>query len=131
MKVFEGCRCPNCQSVMFPTNVNMNEFRMVFVCPRGCCYTIVENIINKIPSEYLGYFLRFFNYSNLPYHNFCWNCHREIDTSLKLKRDPIITLGYICPYCNQSLRGLMTRKNKITQHRVSIPSSPCFVENLL
>ncbi len=135
MRIFQGCRCGNCLSIMFPFYFDIFNTSIRFVCPRGCTWGEVVGIFNKIPIEFINKWQINFSPGNAIYRNFCWNCYSEIISEMvngtKAKRDTIWSLGFVCQNCQESLRGLMVKKGVITTTKVFIPSNPVYVGNLI
>lgn len=124
MEIFEGCRCPNCESVMFPAEFNPFNSCVKFVCPRNCSYAIMTRAFEKIPTEFISQILGFFEYQE-PYKKTCWNCGGVIDPAHPdIKKDSIIAFGFFCSSCGQSLRGLMVKEGKINEKYLPVPSPP-------
>jgi hypothetical protein len=131
LKIYEGCKCTYCGSVMFPYHYEPFSATVAFCCPRGCSYGALQGVFNKIPPEFLINILHFFRAKDTDYESKCWNCKKLISSNdPKISRDPIISLGFICRNCNESLRGLMIKMGKITQHPVKVPANPIYI-NLL
>lgn len=128
MDVYLGVKCSNCFSSMFPYHINQVNNAIGYTCPRNCQYGYLHNPGHLLTQIQINKIYLMLNFGNIEYHSNCWNCKKEISSlDPHALRDVVPSLGYICPYCKSSLRGLFIMKNVITSHFVNIPPAPAGV----